>query len=580
MALTPSDLRRRKMNLLMAMSYAAFASSKASAWSPTLLFAAGEQGAWYDPSDFSTMFQDSVGTTPVTAVEQPVGLLLDKSKGLALGSDGISGSYTGTATGVWAITATTVTRSGIAGSAIVNLPGIAALDANKTYLVSFTVAGLTGDSISFKLPSAGSNNGQISANGTYTYRVKAGGTTSEIQFIAWAGTTGTVTITNISVRELPGNHASQSTAASRPVLSARVNLLTYSENISVSPWSTLAQGTGVTPTRTANAGADPLGGNTATRLQLSRTGTGTGDRSGVNQTASSVSSGTDYVFSVFLKSYSGSTQKVVLFPNYGNGAGLEVTVTSAWQRFTVTANTLTGTTARVDISLGFVTSSETSADILVWGADLRVTNVGVNLPAYQRVGAATDYDTSGFPLYLKFDGVDDSLATGTIDFSATDKMSVFAGIRKLSDATGFGVIAELSGGTGQVGSFGVFAPATGATATYHAASARSSTSSLDMSTFTAPVTNVLTVSFNNAGASRALAILPRVNGVIPTISGGADLAPGAGAFGVWPLYIGRRNNVSLPYNGNLYSLIVRGALSTDAQIASTETWVNQRTGAY
>ena len=42
------------------------------------LFAAGEQGAWFDPSDFSTMFQDSAGTTPVTAVEQPVGLMLDK----------------------------------------------------------------------------------------------------------------------------------------------------------------------------------------------------------------------------------------------------------------------------------------------------------------------------------------------------------------------------------------------------------------------------------------------------------------------------------------------------------------------
>ncbi len=43
------------------------------------LFANGEQGAWYDPSDFSTMFQDSAGTTPVTATGQPVGRLLDKS---------------------------------------------------------------------------------------------------------------------------------------------------------------------------------------------------------------------------------------------------------------------------------------------------------------------------------------------------------------------------------------------------------------------------------------------------------------------------------------------------------------------
>lgn len=51
-------------------------------FSPAELFAAGEQGAWYDPSDFSTMFQDAAGTTPVTGVEQPVGLLLDKSGNL------------------------------------------------------------------------------------------------------------------------------------------------------------------------------------------------------------------------------------------------------------------------------------------------------------------------------------------------------------------------------------------------------------------------------------------------------------------------------------------------------------------
>lgn len=36
-------------------------------------------GAWLDPSDLSTLYQDAAGTTPVTAVEQPVGKMLDKS---------------------------------------------------------------------------------------------------------------------------------------------------------------------------------------------------------------------------------------------------------------------------------------------------------------------------------------------------------------------------------------------------------------------------------------------------------------------------------------------------------------------
>lgn len=50
-----------------------------ASWSPTQLFAAGEQGAWYDPNDFATLFQDTAGTTPVTAAGQAVAKMLDKS---------------------------------------------------------------------------------------------------------------------------------------------------------------------------------------------------------------------------------------------------------------------------------------------------------------------------------------------------------------------------------------------------------------------------------------------------------------------------------------------------------------------
>lgn len=48
-------------------------------WTPKLLFPAGVQGFWYDPTDLSSQFQDSAGTTPVTAAGQPVGKILDKS---------------------------------------------------------------------------------------------------------------------------------------------------------------------------------------------------------------------------------------------------------------------------------------------------------------------------------------------------------------------------------------------------------------------------------------------------------------------------------------------------------------------
>jgi hypothetical protein len=52
--------------------------SGGSAFSPLSLFAGGVVGAWYDPSDLSTMFQNSNGTTAV-AVGDPVGYIADKS---------------------------------------------------------------------------------------------------------------------------------------------------------------------------------------------------------------------------------------------------------------------------------------------------------------------------------------------------------------------------------------------------------------------------------------------------------------------------------------------------------------------
>ena len=55
------------------------AAGGAAAFDPMTLFASGEQGGWYDPSDLSTLFQDSAGTIPVTTSGQSVGRMLDKS---------------------------------------------------------------------------------------------------------------------------------------------------------------------------------------------------------------------------------------------------------------------------------------------------------------------------------------------------------------------------------------------------------------------------------------------------------------------------------------------------------------------
>jgi len=55
-------------------------------------YQAGDFGFWIDPSDLSSMWQDSAGTTPVTAVEQPVGKILDKSGDGAHGTQSVAGN--------------------------------------------------------------------------------------------------------------------------------------------------------------------------------------------------------------------------------------------------------------------------------------------------------------------------------------------------------------------------------------------------------------------------------------------------------------------------------------------------------
>jgi hypothetical protein len=45
-----------------------------------------------------------------------------------------------------------------------------------------------------------------------------------------------ITFDNISVKEVPGNHMLQSTSAARPLMSARVNLLTTTEDFGNAAW--------------------------------------------------------------------------------------------------------------------------------------------------------------------------------------------------------------------------------------------------------------------------------------------------------------------------------------------------------
>lgn len=48
-------------------------------WTPDAIFRHPKQGAWFDPSDISTLFQDVAATVPVSADGDPVAIMRDKS---------------------------------------------------------------------------------------------------------------------------------------------------------------------------------------------------------------------------------------------------------------------------------------------------------------------------------------------------------------------------------------------------------------------------------------------------------------------------------------------------------------------
>lgn len=174
---------------------------------------------------------------------------------------------------------------------------------------------------------------------------------------------------------------------------------------------------------------------------------------------------------------------------------------------------------------------------------------------------------------LLFDGVDDGLVTGNINFTATDKMTVWAGVHKASDALA-GAVCELSVTSyGTSGSFALFAPLTPNDPSYSARSGGTVRAAVTHAPFPSPHTAVLTEVADIAAPSIAL----RVN---TTTAASNTTSQGTGAYGNLPLHIGIRGGTTIPFNGRLYGLIVRGVKSTNTEVAQTETYMNSKTGAY
>ena len=226
-------------------------------FSPLSLFSSGEQGAWYDPSDLSTMFTDTAGATPAT-VGDPVALLLDKSQGLEVGPELVTnGDFSDGATG-WSLGANTTISDGVASFNYTGFAGMltavgASVVAERFYRISFDLLSRSSGSIRPVLGNTTISTNTSLGTKTFSYVRPAASLTSGLSFIG-SGNGFVGSITNVSVRELLGNHATQATAAARPTLTAGTPSFLRSDLVDDAILWTASAGTDYTIARLNSAG--------------------------------------------------------------------------------------------------------------------------------------------------------------------------------------------------------------------------------------------------------------------------------------------------------------------------------------
>lgn len=192
-------------------------------------------------------YQDSAGTTLVTqpgagAADPPVGLAIDLSQGAQLGPELMAnyGFADGTISPFGSVSSDTVLAFDSGGARLTsNTAGV------KTSSATFTSVAGKSYKIDFVCTAANTANAFVGINPGATIYVRVGDAVGVTKSAIVVATTTTTTVIlrvdgasssavfdNISVRELKGNHALQSTSTARPKLSARRNLLVGTATLS------------------------------------------------------------------------------------------------------------------------------------------------------------------------------------------------------------------------------------------------------------------------------------------------------------------------------------------------------------
>ena len=141
---------------------------------------------------------------------------------------------------------------------------------------------------------------------------------------------------------------------------SRTNSVTSSETFGSTGWTNFVTGTAITTIVTDNFAISPDGTKNAQRIQFNLGGgTTASDRTVIRQ---SITSQTNWVLSVYMKSTDGTDQKILW---HTGGDSNETVVTGEWKRYTFNLNGITN--SWVGLAMRGTVSTNNTSDILVYG---------------------------------------------------------------------------------------------------------------------------------------------------------------------------------------------------------------------
>ena len=370
----------------------------------------------------------------------------------------------------------------------------------------------------------------------------------------------------IQDKSVNDRHASQSTSTARPLLSARVNLLTHTEDFADTSWSM------VEVTRTQNVVVAPDGTTTASLAVPTTVSENHRVRYSTNTAVPTAG-----VYSIYVKS--AGYLKVGLREDEATGAlaafdlasGGSVIATSGaavsspvieavgndWYRISATFSGVNPLRYAVCVLPPAYTSGSAPSwaangtdGVYIWGAQLEL---GSTATPYQRVTTDSDYDgdPAKFPYYLSFDGVDDYLSTSAFT-TVPQPITYFVGVNPTTKP----LVGHITDGSATGREFIIFG---NSTVEVNAGTTQAA------GDYFAATSQINTMVFNGA-----LSAWNRNGGSFTTINPGTQ--------GIDRLFIGANYLGGNTLKGNLYQLIFGAAVYGAPTILEAETWVAEKTG--